>query len=65
MFWFICLLGVAYVVALIIKGAFPDQFKNYSSIGLAIRIILFGIGTIVLFVVGFLVTHWNTPVGDW
>ncbi len=51
MFWFICFLGVAFVFATILKLIAPKELENYSSLGLALRIILFLIGfAVILFI---------------
>ena len=47
-FIFICLLGVAFVLAVILKIVAGEKLKDYSSVGLALRIILFLIGIAVI-----------------
>lgn len=65
MFWLICLLGVAFIVASILKVLAPKELENYTSLGLALRLLLLIIGLLVIFVVYFLLTHWNKPIGQW
>jgi hypothetical protein len=58
MFWFICLLGVAFVFAVILKIIAPKELENYSSLGLALRLILFLIGFGVILFMLALYFHW-------
>jgi hypothetical protein len=58
MFWFICLLGVAFVFAIILKLLAPKELENYSSLGLALRIILLLIGLVVIFFILAIVFNW-------
>ncbi len=58
MFWIVCLLGVAFVFAVILKLLAPNTFENYSSLGLAVRLILFLIGLGVIWIILAIVFNW-------
>ncbi len=59
MIWIaILLLGLGYVLAIVLKTVFYNYLKEYSSFGLAVRIILFLIGALVIGLILALVFNW-------
>jgi hypothetical protein len=57
MWWLIPILAVFYVIAIILKLAFREQLKDYSSFGLTLRLffLLTGLG-IIVFILAFIFT---------